>query len=517
MLSCVNIKHCIAANAKRLRGGKRVGNIGIVIVVIYVLAMLGIGFWAMRKTKSVGDFFLGGRSIGPWMSAFAYGTSYFSAVLFIGYAGSLGWGFGIHTMWIVIGNSIVGSLLAWWILASRTRTMTARLNSMTMPDFLSARFGSPALKIIAALIIFLFLVPYSASVYTGLSYLFEKVLHIPYAYALGFLAALTGVYLIMGGYFALTVTDLIRGIVELAGVVIMVYFLASQVGGFRSATHELLKPENSPAMLGMKAGFPGWVTLLSLVIVTSFGPWGMPQMVQKFYSIKSKEYIKSAMIVCTIFSILMSFGAYYTGALTHLFVGRDPEMMQLVAGKHLDQLIPAFMINHTPQAIFLVILVLVFSASMSSLSSLVLVSSSAIAMDLYSGIINPKASKRAIMTWMRILCGVFVAASLFIALKKPTTIVNLMVISWGVLAGSFAAPYVYGLFWKRTTKAGAFAGLVAGFAISVGLYLIKGKDFVPMAGALAVVVPFIVVPVVSIITKPLPKEIVAKAFFDGKE
>ncbi len=475
--------------------------------------MLGIGFWAMRKTKSVGDFFLGGRSIGPWMSAFAYGTSYFSAVLFIGYAGSLGWGFGIHTMWIVIGNSIIGSLLAWWILGSRTRTMTARLGSMTMPDFLAARFDCRFLKIISALVIFIFLVPYSASVYTGLSYLFEKTLGIPYGYALGFLAALTGVYLIMGGYFALTITDLIRGIVELFGVVIMVIFLASQVGGFNFATHELLKPENAPALQATPAGFPGWVTLLALVIVTSFGPWGLPQMVQKFYSIKSEAYIKSAMVMCTIFSLLMSFGAYYTGALTHLFVAKDASLMQIVSNKQLDQLIPAFITNHTPPSIFIVILILVFSASMSSLSSLVLVSSSAIAMDLYSDV-KPKVSKQSVMTLMRVLCGVFVAASLYIALKKPATIVNLMVISWGVLAGSFAAPYVYGLFWKRTSKAGAVAGFITGLVIAVGLYTIKGKDFVPIAGAVAIIIPFIVVPIVSMITKPLSKEIVVRAFSD---
>lgn len=490
--------------------------VGVIIVSLYVLSMLGVGFWAMKKTKSVGDFFLGGRSIGPWMSAFAYGTSYFSAVLFIGYAGSLGWGFGIHTMWIVLGNAIVGSLLAWWILGSRTRTMTARLNSMTMPDFLSARFNCRSLKMVSALVIFIFLVPYSASVYTGLSYLFEKTLNVPYEYALGFLAALTGVYLIMGGYFALTITDLIRGIVELFGVVIMVIFLASQVGGFGTATHELLKPENAPALQATPAGFPGWVTLLALVVVTSFGPWGLPQMVQKFYSIKSEAYIKSAMIMCTIFSLLMSFGAYYTGALTHLFVGQDAVMADLVANKHLDQLIPAFITNHTPPSIFLVILILVFSASMSSLSSLVLVSSSAIAMDLYNDI-RPKASKQSVMTLMRVLCGVFVAASLYIALKKPATIVNLMVISWGVLAGSFAAPYVYGLFWKRTSTAGAVAGFITGLVVAIGLYVAKGKEFVPIAGAVAIILPFIVVPIVSMITKPLPKEIVARAFYDAKD
>ncbi len=497
------------------------GAVGIAVVVAYVLLMLGIGYWSMRRTKSVGDFFLGGRSLGPWMSAFAYGTTYFSAVLFIGYAGKLGFGFGIHTMWIVVGNAFIGTTLAWKLLGARTRAMTARLNSMTMPDFLAVRYNCPALKTLAALVIFIFLVPYSASVYTGLSYLFEKTMHIPYGYALGFLAALTGVYLIMGGYFALAITDLLRGIVELLGVVVMVFFLVSQAGGFGHATRELLKPENAPGLLKETAGFPGWVTLASLVILTSFGPWGLPQMVQKFYSIKGKEYIKSTMIVCTIFALLMAFGAYYTGALTHLFVGRDADIQNILAQsktdpKAFDRLIPTFLINHTPASIFLVIVLLVFSASMSSLSSLVLVSSSAIAMDLYSGVINPNADKRTVMTLMRVLCGVFVAASLVIALKKPTMIVNLMVISWGVLAGSFAAPYVYGLYWRRVTRAAAVSGMLVGLLLSVGLFVLEGQPFIPIAGALAIIAPFVVVPVVTMFSKPLPKEVVANAFGDGE-
>lgn len=496
------------------------GTVGIAVVVVYVVAMLGVGYWSMRRTKSVGDFFLGGRSLGPWMSAFAYGTTYFSAVLFIGYAGKLGFGFGLHTMWIVVGNALVGTLAAWWLLGARTRTMTARLNSMTMPDFLAVRFSCPPLKTFAALIIFVFLVPYSASVYTGLSYLFVKLMDIPYGYALAFLAVLTGVYLVMGGYLALAITDLARGFVELIGVIVMVFFIASQVGGFGDATKELMRPGNSPALAAMPGGLPGWVTLASLVIVTSFGPWGLPQMVQKFYSIKGKEYITSTMVVCTIFALLMAFGAYYTGALTHLFVDRDPAIRDIVMqaradARHYDRLIPTFLINHTPPSIFLVIVLVVFSASMSSLSSLVLVSSSAIAMDLYSGVINRSAERRTVMALMRVLCLVFVAASLWIAMMKPTMIVNLMVISWGVLAGSFAAPYVYGLFWRRTTKAGAVAGFATGFAISVGLYLLKGQAFIPMAGALAIVAPFVVVPAVSMLTSPLPREIVACAFGQG--
>src|SRR5664280_1498130 len=210
------------------------------IVVVYVLVMLAVGVWCMKRTRSVGEFFLGGRSLGPWMSAFAYGTTYFSAVLFIGYAGRLGWGFGIHTLWIVLGNTFIGTLLAWWVLAGRTRDMTVRLNALTMPEFLRARYDSRGLQIVSALTVFVFLVPYSASVYMGLSYLFQKTLGLQYNQALVFLALLTGIYLILGGYFAVAVSDFIRGIVEFAGVITMVLLLASMKGGLAATFLSLI-------------------------------------------------------------------------------------------------------------------------------------------------------------------------------------------------------------------------------------------------------------------------------------
>lgn len=487
----------------------------LIVVGIYVVVMLLVGYWCMRRTRTVSDFFLGDRALGPWLSAFAYGTTYFSAVLFIGYAGKLGWGFGLHTMWIVFGNAIVGSMLAWMILGARTRTMTGRLNAMTMPEFLATRFQSPFMKLVAALVIFVFLVPYSASVYMGLSYLFQLNMNIKYEYALGFMAALTGIYLIMGGYLALAITDFIRGILELGGVIILVVFLANKQGGFVHATQQLMDPAFAPGLKAPPIPFigsfsiPGWLTFASLVFLTSFGPWGLPQMVQKFYSIKSKSDIRRAMVVCTIFSLLIAFGAYYTGALTHLFYPKLP-----MDKSQIDQLMPVFLTKETPTSVSLVLLLLVFSASMSSLSSLVLVSSSALAMDLYAGLINPKAERQKIVTLMRVLCGVFVAISLVIALRKPTYILNLMAISWGVLAGCFLGPYLYGLFWKGTTKAGAIAGMLSGLFISVALYWRLGDAGIPFSGAVAMIVPMFVVPVVSLVTPKLDPALIARAFED---
>lgn len=498
-------------------------------VVFYVLVMLGVGYWCMRKTKSVGDFFLGGRTLGPWMSAFAYGTTYFSAVLFIGYAGKLGWGFGIHTMWIVIGNTLIGTILAWKVLAGRTRDMTTRLNAITMPEFLRARYGHTPFQVISALVVFIFLVPYSASVLMGLSYLFEMTLHISYEHALYFLTALTAVYLVMGGYFAVAVSDFIRGIIEFVGVMAMVYLLAHrpEIGGFVQATGKLLAdPSAAPALGGVKAlgagswlavAVPGWLTLVSLVLITSFGPWALPQMVQKFYSIRSRADINRAIVIAGVFAFFMAFGAYYSGALTHLYYGAKlpPELMS-AKGPIWDKIMPHFITTSgLPAVLIMVIVLMVFSASMSSLSSLVLVSSSAIAIDLYGAFVNRHVNPKKTMVFLRIMCVVFVGCSLYIALKRPVFIVNLMIMSWSTLAGVFLAPYLYGLFWKRTSLAGVYAGIAVGLASAFTLFPLWGQDGVPLAGAITMFLPLVVVPLVSLMSRPLQQSLIDVAFGVG--
>ena len=505
------------------------GDIGVLIVVAYIIAMLGIGYVSIRRTKTVGDFFISNRSLGPWMSAFAYGTTYFSAVLFVGYAGSLGWGFGLNVMWIAVGNAVVGSFLAWLVLANPTRRMTARLNALTLPEFLGARYDSRFLKAFAAIIIFIFLVPYSSSVYMGLGFLFNSILGIAYVPALVFVAVLTGVYLAMGGYFAIAISDFIRGIVELFGVILMVLFLTHKQDGFLAATSALTLPANLPSLAGKAGQIPGWMTLASLVVVTSLGPWAMPQMVQKFYSIRSTLDIKRAMIIASIFAVVIAFGAYYTGALTHLFF--TPETLPMAAnGKpDMDMIMPTFIVSQTPPAVQMVILLLILSASMSSLSSLVLVSSAAISVDLMGALQGEQSKMRQSVGAMRALCLAFVGISLWIALNKPALIMQLMVVSWGLLAGAFLAPYLYGLFWKGASRAGATVSLFTGIAVCLIVWVIAGlklqppggsladffgaaKKGIPLAGALAMVFPLVVMPIVSKLTAKPPQADIDRAF-----
>jgi SSS family solute:Na+ symporter len=505
--------------------------LSIAIVVVYVLVMLAVGWIAMRRTKDAKDFFVGGRSLGPWMSAFAYGTTYFSAVLFIGYAGKLGWGFGIHTMWIVLGNTAVGTLAAWWLLAGRTRDMTARLDAITMPEFLAARYGSRALQIVSALVVFVFLVPYSASVLMGLSYLFEMTLRIRYESALLLLTGVTGVYLVMGGYLAVAVSDFLRGIVEFAGVMTMVWLLAHRdgIGGFAAAAERLLGDPvtMAPGLAATKvvgAGgplavtAPGWLTLAALVLITSLGPWALPQMVQKFYSIRSRADVSRALVIAGVFSLFMAFGAYFSGALTHLYYGpRLPPELVGPAGPIWDKIMPHFITTSgLPEALVLVIVLMVFSASMSSLSSLVLVSSSALAIDIYGAFVDHQRNPRRTVALLRALCALFVGLSLFIAVRKPAVIVNLMVMSWGTLAGVFLAPYVYGLFWRRATRAGAWAAVATGLGSAVVLFPAWGQDGVPLAGAIAMLLPLAVMPAASLLG-PAPDAALVAAAFGSRE
>jgi SSS family solute:Na+ symporter len=383
---------------------------------------------------------------------------------------------------------------------------------MTMPEFLQERYGAKHLKPVAASIIFFFLLPYSASVFKGLGHLFEAVFGIPYDAALLIMIAFTGVYLILGGYFAIAVTDFIQGIIMFAGAAVMVAVISGKGGGFfamisgiSEAYSRHIPPEARPSAL----------TIVSLVFMTSFGVWGLPQMTQKFYAIKNERVISKAAIVTTVFALVIGFAAYFTGASSHVFF--SPETLpKNEAGKILfDSIVPALLSGQlTGQAQYLLILILllVLSASMSTLSSLVLVSSSAVAIDLTPVRAGTQTGKNYSVAMMRFLSAVFIVISYFISRFQFSFIVYLMSLSWGVVSGAFAAPYVLSLYSRRVTKTGAYAGLFSGAALMIILFFVLGSSRSPLAASIAMIVPFIVVPVVSAFTKAPEQALLDKAF-----
>jgi len=489
--------------------------IKVAMLIIFFAVMAGVGVYARRHTSSVDGFVLGGRSAGPWLTAFAYGTSYFSAVVFVGYAGQFGWKYGIASTWIGIGNAVIGSLLAWVVLGRRTKIMTQHLQSRTMPDFFGERYGSKALKVAASMIVFIFLIPYTASVYNGLSRLFEMAFNIPYTWCVIAMALFTAVYVILGGYMATAINDFIQGIIMLIGIVAVIAAVLSGQGGFMNAISEMAQiPSDVPLTVGQPGAFtsffgPDPLNLLGVVILTSLGTWGLPQMIGKFYAIKDEKSINTGTVISTVFAIVVSGGCYFLGGFGRLF--DSPAIYDASGAVVFDSIVP-HMLSGLPDILIGIVVVLVLSASMSTLSSLVLTSSSTMTLDLLKdNVIKNMSEKKQIIT-MQILVVFFLVVSVVIALDPPTFIAQLMGISWGALAGAFLAPFMYGLYWKGVTRAGVWAGFISGVGITVANMFIGFIESPINAGAVAMAAGLVVVPVVSFITPNQDKEKIDEIF-----
>ena len=489
--------------------------IKLTLLVLFFASMIGVGFYARKHAKTVNDFVLGGRSVGPWLTAFAYGTSYFSAVVFVGYAGQFGWKYGLSATWIGVGNAMIGSLLAWVVLGRRTRIMTHHLSASTMPDFFGKRFDSKALRVVASMIVFVFLVPYTASIYNGLSRLFGMAFDIPYEVCVIAMAVLTGAYVIMGGYMATAINDFIQGIIMLVGIVAVIAAVLSGQGGFLEAVRKLSEiPSDIPVTMGQQGAFASFygtdpLNLLGVIILTSLGTWGLPQMVHKFYTIKSEHAIRQGTIISTLFAIVISGGCYFMGGFGRLF---DNQALYKPDGSVIYDGIVPFMLSGLPDILMGIVIVLVLSASMSTLSALVLTSSSTLTLDFLKGNVIKKMSDQSQLFVMRILIVLFVAISVILALDPPTFIAQLMSISWGALAGSFLAPYLFSLYWTKVTKTAVWACFASGVGITLSNMLLKYIASPINAGAIAMLAGFIIVPVVSIITPKLNVEFVNQIF-----
>lgn len=491
----------------------------IAILLLFFAVMIGVGVYCRKSATNVKGFVLGGRNVGSWLTAFAFGTSYFSAVIFVGYAGQFGWKYGLAATWIGIGNALLGSLLAWRVLGRRTRLMSQRLQSATMPDFFGQRFRNNALKVAASVIVFIFLIPYTASLYNGLSRLFEMAFGIDYVWCVVGMAILTGIYVLVGGYVATAVNDFIQGIIMLFGITAVIACVLNGHGGFMEAVNKLshVSCEVQPDFQGAFTSFlgPQPLYLLGVVLLTSLGTWGLPQMVGKFYAIRDEGAIRKGTIISTFFAIIVAGGCYFLGGFGRLY---GDSIEYTAAGTPVyDSIVPS-MLQTLPDLMIGVVIILVLSASMSTLSSLVLTSGSTLTLDIIKPAV--KAAKgqdmkeKSQLLCIRLLILFFITVSSVIAIVQAkssiTFIAQLMGISWGALAGAFLAPFLYGLYWKKTTPASVWASFICGILIMCGCMwgTFTGHTFInaffssPInAGVLAMVAGLIIVPVVSLFGK----------------
>ena len=507
----------------------------IIALGVYALIMTVIGIISYGKSKTLDGFLIGGRNIGAWATAFAYGTTYFSAVVFVGYAGQHGWNIGIGSIWIGVGNAVLGCLLSWLLLANRTRKMTKHLDAKTMPELFEKRFGSKAMKIFSAIIIFIFLVPYSAAVYKGLGSLFSAIFPGVETWVWMLLIAfLTAIYLVAGGYVATAYTNLVQGVVMLVGVVCLVIAVINHgnVGGISGLIENLGSFESLPGdpnpttgdQLTSIFGGSAFKFLCVNIMLTSFGTWGLPQMVSKFYAIKDTAAIKRGTIISTIFCVVIGCGAYLIGSTSRLILGGElPE-------GGIDAVIPALLMkvlggNTLGIVLLAIIMILLLAASMSTLVSVVLTSASAVSVDLIPAVRKKATKPETQMILTRLFCLAFVICSFVFATQNIPIIVSLMSFSWGVISGCFIGPYVWGLFSKKITKIGAFAGMLAGLLTVGGATLVisltssfsAAAAKSPEMGVIAMAVSLVVVPLVSVLTKNKDKERVNEIFECYKE
>ena len=489
----------------------------VLLLIAFFAVTIFVGFYFRKRASSVSGFVLAGRSVGPWLTAFAYGTSYFSAVVFVGYAGQFGWRFGTAATWIGLGNAFIGSLLPWVILGRRTRVMTNHLKSATMPEFFGSRFGSTPLKIGASIIVFIFLIPYTASLYNGLSRLFSMAFDVDFMYCIVGMAVLTGIYVVAGGYFATAVNDFIQGVIMLFGIVVVIAAVLKSNGGFIAALDSLARIEDAAVSPGAYTSFfgPDPLNLLGVVILTSLGTWGLPQMVARFYSIKSENAILKGTVISTVFATVIAGGCYFLGSFGRLYSG----VIDIKANGY-DSVMPTMLSGFSDLLIGVVVL-LVLAASMSTLSSLVMASSSTLTLDCLKGHVVRKMNEKKQLLSIRLLIVVFILISVVIASIQYkggiTFIAQLMGISWGALAGSFLAPFLYGLYWKRASRTSIWCCFIFSTALMI-LNIFFRSSFPAIlqspinAGAFAMLAGLIIVPFVSMFTKAPDKTALESCF-----
>ena len=479
----------------------------VVVLSLYALMIIFIGILGLRKTKSFSDFFLGGGNVGPWMSAFSYGTAYFSAVVFIGFAGKVGWGFGFSGIWIGVFNALIGVMGVWWLLGWKIKKMSIEYNVSTMSEFLEKRYGSSFLKMASSIAVFVFLVPYSAAVFIGLSKLFEaSFTEIQYWHIVVAMGLFTSIYMTLGGYKSMTMIDTVFGMIMTASVIVLLLFTINKGNGLVSITETLsgINPGLTKAI-----GPPGWWPLFSLIFLTSVAPFAMPQLIQKFYAIKDKRSVRIGTIASTFFALLIGCIAYFIGSTTHVFLNPGNAPLSFPLGDIMhpdpDALMPELLNFVVPESFTIIILVLILSASMSTLAALVLISSSSLVKDFYAGFINKSVSDKGLTSLMRYASVLFIIVSVIIALIKPDSIVAILGVSWGAVGSFFLGPFVWGLLSKKMNKFGAISSALIGLSICIGLFILWGPKFSPQAGTIGMISSLVINPLFSWVWRILKK------------
>jgi SSS family solute:Na+ symporter len=420
----------------------------IIVLVAYLGMLAAIGMVMSGRSKSVGDFAIGGRSVGPWVTALSFVAAYYSSVVIIG-GGAFGWKYGLSTLWVGAGNVLIGTTLAWIILGRRVRRFTENLDAMTLPGFFAGRYGSPEARIFSAAATGLFLIVYNVSVLKGMANTFEVLMDLPYWSGVVISGVVILFYTSVGGYLAVVWTSFVQAIVMIAALVLLTFMSLKKVGGMTALVDRL---DNIDPGLVHTPGVWGWAGLISFTLIVSLGTWGMPQLLVRFYSIKNDKMLRVGTVIVTI-GASVALLPYLTGAVARVLV---PELASA------DQAIPALtklVLNDWGGALFLAGVV---AAGMSTFAGVLIIISSSMVNDVWVHGLGRPLSPAAELKANRVMSLAVGVISLLIALKPPALVLVLTAFSWAVIASTNLWPLLFGLYWKRTSPKAAFWSMLAG-------------------------------------------------------
>ena len=482
-------------------------NVGVYATVLglYLAMLVGMGLWMARRTRNAADFYIGGRQVGPWVTAFSFVAAYFSSVVIVG-GGAFGYKYGMSTLWIGAANVLVGCTLVWIVLGRRLWQFTTRLDSMTIPGFIGKRYGAREAEVFSALTIFIFMIVYNVSVLVGMGRIMEGLMGIPYTSAVLVSGLIILIYVSIGGYLAVVWTSFIQAWIMIFGLLLLAFATLGRVGGLTQASLDLAAL--NPGLVETP-GVWGWGGLVSYALIVSLGVWGMPQLLVRFYSMKSTRVLKLGVVLATLGGA-MAVLPYMTGALSRLIL---PPL------ENPDLAIPMLteaVLNPWGGAIFLAG---VMAAGMSTFASVLIIVSGAIVRDLRvggpprsapKGVAPPPGTSHELMLgrMASMMAGLI---AMFVAYRPPALVLVITAFAWAVIASACLWPVVLGVYWKRGTRAGATSSMIAGTVVAL-VWMMAGKPlgihgFIP-----GVAVSLVVFVVVSLFTKPPDPALLRRAW-----
>lgn len=435
-------------------------------IAVYLIAMLGVGVWFSKRNNSVDDFYLGGRKLGPFVTAMSAEASDMSSWLLMGLPGVAYLSGLAEASWTAIGLA-VGTYLNWLIVARRIRRYSHQIDAITVPQFFSKRWGDERnlLSAIAAVVIMIFFVPYLASGFSACGKLFASLFGINYVSAMLISAAVIVIYTVMGGFLAASFTDLVQSIIMTVALVVVLGFGVAQAGGMEAVMDNARSLAGYLSLVNIHDPATGGSAPYSLLTICSLLAWGlgyfgMPQVLLRFMGIRSEKELKLSRRVAIVWVVISMAAAVFIG-----IVGRSIAGLDYLSNSDAENIFVDAAIMFLPPVLAGFACAGVLAAAISSSDSYLLITASAVSQNLYRGIVKKDATEKQVMWCSRITLMLITLVAMAIAWNSNSTIFGITAFAWAGFGAAFGPLMLFSLFWKRTTRAGAIAGMVAGGAM----------------------------------------------------